>query len=185
MSMIGVSAAFAAPITVNCGTVQVFSGGVGSATVTCGALDAGAGFKLVNLFLTESSDSGLILSLGTGGSTTARVVYSTPTAPGTFLGTVGTYNITGSTVGGGSNAVPTSPQNTATSNFGSNTQTLGSFDVLITASLPNGGSVTQSTGRVQLTYDTMSTATVTPEPATLTLMGSALLGLGLLSRRRK
>jgi hypothetical protein len=80
---------------------------------------------------------------------------------------------------GSNGSVPVSPFNVGANLTGNQ---LG-FTVNVTSTV-TAGQPAASSGSVGITY-TETSLTSTPEPATLSLLGSALLGLGFLVRRKK
>lgn len=153
--------------------------GSGSGTLTCGALDAGTGFVIGSLQLFIASDY-INGPLGTTSGTTVQVVY-TPSA---------NFGVHTEVVSGGFSSNASSTDGTPNSGGGPflaetiyvGTQTLSSFTISGLSSVTAGGPVNASTINAFLVYTASSPA---PEPATLGLMGGALLSLGFLVRRKK
>jgi hypothetical protein len=159
------------------------AGGTGTgATITCAAIDAGAGFTIGNLQMLLASDytNGPV---GTTSGTNVHVVYTPSANFGTHTEDVsGGFSSNASATDGVNNSGP-APWLAQTILVG--TQTLASFTVADVFSVTAGGPVASATANVFLTYTPQQISTGTPEPATLGLMGCALLGLGFLARRKK
>lgn len=171
--------------TVTCGAsptnVPGATTGVGGIDLVCGAIDAGAGFLIGNLQLLVFGD----WSNGQSASNTVHEVYTpstlflTHTIDLTGGFTSGTASYDG---GAGYVGANNGPFNPAVETVFINSETLGSITVNGTSAITLGGPINNSTLNVELVYTATSPS---PEPATLGLMGGSLLGLGLLTRRKK
>ena len=171
----------AATITLNCDLTgpgsfpTQFSGGVGNGSVTCpGATQALAGLGATSLnsailkyFVdyTFGGASNTVQGVFTAPNTVNWAVSSTVTSSGGFSSTT-------------SNPSPLPATNLATNatlvNLASN------FNVGLAVTVPQGSVGTSSVG-VQIMYDYNTPA---PEPATISLIGLSLVGLGVIARRR-
>ena len=152
------------------------SGGDIAGAISCPSIDAGLGNIVTQWGIGATSDY-------TGGpydTTSGTTVSMTYTVVGGLNDGVSQLL----QVSGGNNSntfVPSTPfalgplQNPGT-------QIVSGFTVTINSALTEGGPVGSSTGQVVVAYET---GPATPEPATLGLMGSALLGLGFFGRRKK
>ncbi len=151
-----------------------------TAVFSCPGLDAGSGFNLTNVQLLGTGDyDGGPLGVTSGISITE--VFNLSSGP--FFGAADvSLTVTG---GASSNAtsIPVPFQVGSTLNPG--VETLAGFSVNL-SSIVNSGTVAETSAQMVLSFDiTPTTTSGTPEPATLGLMGSSLIGLGLLTRRRK
>lgn len=161
-------------------TAKVDQGGtlVSTPVFSCPSLDAGSGNLLSNVVLlgTGDYDGG---PFGTITGTSVTEVFGVTTGPFALAAT--SLTVTG---GNSSNAtsIPVPFQLGSTLNPG--TQTLAAFTVNL-SSFVNSGTVAESSAQIALFYTTTSIVGPAPEPATLGLMGGALLGLGFLARRKK
>jgi PEP-CTERM motif len=141
------------------------SGGNIAGAIACPSIDAGAGNIVTSWGISATGDY-------TGGP------FDTSTGT--------TVNMTYSVVGGLNSGVsqlfvPSTPFTLGpVQNPG--TQTVSAFGVTINSLVTAGGPVGSSTGQVVINYET---GPATPEPATLGLMGTALLGLSFFGRRKK
>jgi len=155
--------------------------GVGSASLTCAGIDAGPGFIIGNLQLLLASDY-INGPIGTTSGTSVQVIYTPSANFGAHTEVVsGGFSSSGSTTDGNPN-VGGGPFLAET--IFVNAQTLSSFTIGEVSSVTAGGPVNASTVNAFLVYTATATGSV-PEPATLGLMGSALVGLGFLARRKK
>jgi hypothetical protein len=169
--------------TITCTTSPTqIAGGVGTATLNCPSIDAGAGFTIGNLQLLLASDY-INGPISTTSGTTVSILYSASANFANHTEAVsGGFSSSGSTTDGNPN-VGGGPFLAETINVG--TQTLAGFTLTETSSVMSGGPVNASTINAFLVYTPTAIQSGTPEPATLGLMGSALLGLGFLARRKK
>lgn len=159
----------------------VIAGGTLSSTpvFNCGPIDAGAGNLLTNVFLQGASgfDGG---PFGTTSGTTVVEVFNSD-SPFNNGNNPLTETMNGGNVSNSWNpGIPFQLGNT----LNPGTQTLAGFQVSLSSAVTAGGPVGSSTAQMVLNY-TSTPIQGTPEPATLGLMGSALLGLGFLVRRKK
>lgn len=160
-----------------------FANGNGTAipAFSCPTISAGAGNVFTSFALVASSD---YTAQGIGG-------------PVGTVNVVMTFTAIGGPVGGSTNSQTTAGDDT----LGSNTHTPPT-PITIGSTIPGGTSTaaftvnaasvsngqvdpSASSGSVAIVYTVGPVTTTTPEPTTLGLMGSALLGLGLLARRKK
>jgi len=167
----------ATPITTNCVLFPVtFAGGVGTTTVSCPGIAAQPPGTILNsVLLTESSD----YQFGSSGTNTVKVDF-TPTGPAgvTWSPATASATSTGTTSSGAPGAASQSVTAGLTlANFAS------AFGVSLTSSVITG-TVATSSGGVVVTYD-VTPPTGVPEPTGMMLIGSGLLGLGLISFRKK
>ena len=163
----------AAVLSGNCNTVNNISTTATNTFAGCTALSADAGFFLSNITVTGIgtwSDS------SNGGATQHAFSYAfalvAPLASVTATSATGT--VSGNAVANGSNA----------GNFGL-TNTPGGT---ITVNPINGTAFPFSSDTATLSYTATQSANPvqgTPEPTTLSLMGSALVALGVLARRKQ
>ena len=162
--------------------VSIANGNGTGTTITCDAIDAGAGFTIGNLQLLLASDynNGPV---GSNSGTEVDVVYTPSANFGSHTEELfGGFSSQSSDTDGTPNVGP-APWLAETIVVG--TQTLASFTIGDVSSVVSGGPVASSTANVFLQYTPTAITSGTPEPATLGLMGSALLGLGFLARRKK
>ena len=160
----------AAVLTGNCNTVNNISTTASNTFAGCTALSADAGFFLSSITVTGLgtwSDS------SNGGATQHAFDFNFFLAPlGSITATTATGTVSGSASASGSNP----------GNFGLTNTPGGSIQVL-----PNVGSFPAASATATLSYTATQTTnpTGTPEPTTLSLMGSALVALGMLARRKQ
>jgi len=146
---------------------------------TCGSLDVGAGNIITSESLFYTGD----YTGGTFGTTSGTSVVETLTNNGsTPFGTISqTLTISG---GNSSNSdTPTTPINLGTITPGTEAST--AFSLAIASTNPTGPSapVASSSAQVVISY-TYSSTTGTPEPVSMLLFGSGLLGLSLIGRKK-
>jgi hypothetical protein len=166
----------------NGGTSFIIDGGNGATTtdtstgvISCPAITADPGFVIDSYQVIAST--GFISSLSTPIPTSVQMLYTL--VGGSQDGVTG-----GATAdnGPGLNANPSNPISPYA--IGANLSgDQAAFSVLVSSTVLVGAPVASS-GSVGITYTEVSAAS-TPEPATFGLMGSTLLGLGFLIRRRK
>jgi hypothetical protein len=154
--------------------------GIGTATLTCAAIDAGAGFTIGSLELLLASDY-INGPIGTTSGTSVQVIYA-PSADfsnHTELVTGG-FSSSGSTTDGVTNTGG-GPFLAQTISVG--TETLASFTLFETSSVTSGGPVNASTVNAYLVYTPTSSSSA-PEPGSMMLLGSGLLAAGLIGRKK-
>jgi len=166
-----------------------------------GGAQLGAGFTLLDAFVVFQND----YSLGAGGSASATFTWtninSNLTPPTTYTDTVtGGFTSSTYTPSGASLYDPLSGNGTCSTAVGTFTNVvtggcannpsafLGASGTFIAANVSGTGSGLQSNGSVGVAayvfYDYSTPVTGTPEPATLGLCGAALIGLGVIGRKR-
>jgi opacity protein-like surface antigen len=150
-----------------------FANGVGSGSVTCPSIAPDSGFNLTSVVLTLAAD---YLNGAFTGTNDVRVTF-TPTGPGGVTWTPSSQFVD---VVGGFSSGAQGLITLVASGF-NNSSFSGGESVTVSSSIISG-SVFKSTGNVFLTYTETSQ---TPEPASMGLLGSALLSLGLLRRYKK
>jgi len=178
------------PISVVCGNVASVNGGV----------QLGAGFTLLDAFVVFQNN----YLLGAGGSATATFTWTSIDTdlapPSSYTDTVtGSFSSSTFTPSGASLYDPLSNGSCATAagtfptivsgGCASNPSAfLGAAGSFTAANVSGSGSGLQPNGSIGVAayvfYDYSTPSTGTPEPATLGLCGAALIGLGLVGRKR-
>jgi hypothetical protein len=197
--LMGASSMFGAQLNAFCAPTGTFAGGVGGPLAeTCGSfttdgggtIGTGAGTDTitgVQIFLVADYQVGL------AASNSVTVNFGAPSAGSFSAPAVDPCVVTGASssstntcgvYSGNVNAPGTTSETSGLAGAALQTFAGANFTVAVTSAM-SGGSVQQSAGDVivQYTY-TANSITTTPEPATLGLVGSVLLGIGLLSRKR-
>jgi len=151
-----------------------FAGGVGSGTVTCAGIAPDPGFSLTSVTLTLAAD---YLNGAFTGTNDVRVFF-TPTGPSGVNWTPSSQFVD---VIGGFSSGAQGLMTIVASGFNNSSFSAGE-SVTVSSSIISG-SVFSSTGNVFLTYTEAPNGV--PEPSTMGLLGSALLGIGLISRRKR
>jgi hypothetical protein len=164
----GALASAAIIVSSPCSVLQGANQGSSSASSIC-SVTADPGFFLNSITITVTSDYTGFQS----GTPTATLVYSyAQNTPG--FGAIPNGVVTTS----GTNSVPVQNSNqTVNGNFGGS----ATVQFAITNSVA-GGSVTGVSG--VMTISATETASAVPEPATMMLFGSGLIGLAVFNRRR-
>jgi hypothetical protein len=165
----------------NGGTSFTINGGSGTSTggatgiISCPSVSADPGFTINSYQVIATAD--FTASLSTPVPTTVTMLYTL--VGGGENGVTSPLATISNGPGIGSNpSVPPSPFN-----IGANlTGNQAAFTVNV-ASTVTAGSLSASSGSVGITFTEVSTSV--PEPTALGLMGSGLLGLGFLARRKK
>ena len=180
-------AASASPITTECttgGNVGGASGANGSntlsATFTCVGFTAPGGGMVTLAQLT-------MITSYTGPNNPASFTYTwsgAPNFPNEVINasSVGVDNQPTIFSGAPVNATSSTTVINATSGLGGATFNLGGFNESVTVS---GGTLSQNGSLFTRLYVTYDYTTEVPEPATLSIMGTGLIGLGILLRKRR
>ena len=153
---------------------------ISTAVFSCPGLDAGTGFNLTNVQLlgTGDYDGG---PFNTTSGTSVTEVFGVTSGPFNPASSVVLTIFGGNSSNGTNITVPFQIGSTLNPGL----EILPGFTVNL-SSIVTAGTVAESSAQVVLSYSTASTTTPgVPEPATLGLMGGALLGLGFLARRKK
>jgi hypothetical protein len=152
------------------------SGGVIANSINCPTVDAGVGNVVTSYAVLATGDytGG---PFGTTSGTVVQLIFSTTgTAP---IGAAAqTLLVSG---GNSSNATGPSTPFQLGSTITPNVETLSAFNVAISSTVLSG-TVGDSSGQVVLSYTTAPSGV--PEPQTMGLVGSALLAIGLLGRKK-
>jgi hypothetical protein len=176
-------------ISVVCGNFANVNGGV----------QLGAGYTLLDAFVVFQND----YSLGAGSSATATFTWSNIntnlSGQGSYTDTVtggfnsSTYTPSGTSVydpltGSGCSTTAFNPTSVAGGCATTPSAFLGASSTFVAANVSGTGANLQSNGSIGVAayvfYDYSTPATGTPEPATLGLCGAALIGLGVIGRKR-
>jgi hypothetical protein len=194
--LMGASSMFGSELNAFCTPTGTFAGGVGGPTSeSCGSFTTDGGGTIgnapgqdtitgISIFFVADFQIGL-----TPGLNQVEVAFANPSlyswsaSPTTCIvsGTGGNSSANSCTAFSGSvNAPGTSSSSDTDGTL--NTDAATAFTVAV-SSVVDSGAVQTSSGDVIVSYQyTLNSST--PEPATLGLVGSALLGLGLLTRKR-
>jgi hypothetical protein len=172
------------------GSGVAISGAQGPASFVCASIgvpDPTAIISQIQLFYSADYSFGSTPGINT-------VIWTYNTGSGTWSGS-NTETVTGGFTSSSNNPGESAgaldpPYNGAvvgagqidTTDLGVGTNTFLGVNVLAPVSITGGVISTTGALYAQITYSTPSAA---PEPATLSLMGSALVGLGFLARRKK
>jgi hypothetical protein len=161
-----------------CGSSLTFSRGVGSAqTISCpGFTNSFGATDLIGATLELYAD----YQGGTPNQTNEVLLAFTIANPGTVTWTNGSQNIDVLGQYSSSTTLPSTLPVPDLATAGVNFADFASPFTLSVASSVQQGAVDASTATVFVTY----TYATTPEPATMTLFGSALLGIGFFARKR-
>ncbi len=194
----GASSMFGAQLNAFCTPAGTFTGGasVSPLSETCGSFGTIGGGTIGSGIGQDTINSIEIFfvadfATGFGPSNAVSVLYGAPSAGSFSVPGVDPCVVTGA---GGSSANTCGVYSTNVNAPGTTSETSGltdgalqtfagtSFNVAVSSAVTSG-SVQTSTGDVIVEYDyTLNSAT--PEPATLGLVGGALVGLGLIARKR-
>ena len=160
-----------------------FNSGAGSTNVACPSLNSGGPTGAILLNSVTLSYVDTYQFGGNPGPNSVKITF-TPDAQGGTLG----WNLpsTALTASGGFTVTSTGSGSAtlssglALSNFASS-----GFNVGLLSQV-TGGTIGTSSAGVQVTYDyNVTAASGVPEPATISLIGFSMVGLGVASRRRK
>ena len=169
----------------------IVTGGVAGATVfTCSpGVGAGAGASDDNMVGDGFNVTGVRLAMQIAGSTTggtAGLTYSLTATASNASGLTNPTALTLSCVGDafGGCSIPVTNSIVAGFNAVGPIDVFAAFTVTVTGS---GTAPLVTTAQSSLFYEVTASAPQTgvPEPSTMALLGSALVGLGLISRRKK
>ena len=155
------------------------TGGTASTTaISCPGLDAGAGNIITNFqLLGQGGYTG-----GPFGTTSGTQTTETFTAlSGAFSGA----SVAQTATGGADPTVfvPTNPFQIG-STVSPGTQTTAGFFVSILSAVTQGGPVAASSGQVVLSFTATPVTTGVPEPVSMLLLGSGLLAVSLIGRKK-
>ena len=171
---LGVSAS-AATITVNCTPFPIqFGGGSGSGPISCPGFSAAGTLAGASLTLYADYTFG-------GSSNDIQLTFSVGAPAGvTWNQSSVVIDVTGGFSSSGSS--PAVPYADAATAGVSNAAFASAFNVGVSSTVVSGSAGTSS-GGAQVTY-TYNVISATPEPGTIALLGSGLIGLALAGRRR-
>ena len=194
-SLATVPSVFGSTIFAFCGgTPAQFAGGSGSGSVNCQSLSAlgvtGVTVNAVDLYYLADWQFGM------APSNTVMITFAP--AAGTWVPPSTLCTITGNgssaTQACTPNGLPTNGTALNATSYalagdvssGSSASAIASSGTLvsISSSVASGSAVATSSGGAIIGYDYTVPSTGAPEPATLALVGSALLGLGVIGRKR-
>jgi PEP-CTERM motif len=169
--------ASAGTVTSNCSLfpVQFPNGNTNTPqTVSCPGLNVGAAASGLN---SVTLNYFVDYQFGSTGTNTVSVTFT----PATFGGTTWTTPITTVTSTGGQSSAGIQTGSAAASGGLTLANFASAFNVSIGSSVAPG-TVATSSGAVSVTYNYKDAA---PEPATISLIGISLIGLGFAARRRR
>jgi len=176
-ALINTVGAFAAAVTLNCTLFPVtFTNGIGGPTiVSCGAFSGGLG-TLSSVSVTLLAD----YQFGNGGAQDVAVTFGTTNPAGvTWAANTTTLHVTG---GDSSGAQPTA--NVACTVGCTPANFAAAFNVVVSSAIASGTGVATSSGAVRVVYSYDPVTPTTPEPISMLLFGSGLLGVYILGRKK-
>jgi hypothetical protein len=179
---------FGSTILSACGPTINYANGSGTGTATCGPgpdLTGDTGITIEVIYMADYSAGNFATT------NTAQVVFTPQNLDGGWSPASMTCTATGTfnSATDSCNNPPPAPtvQGNFSSALGTQAQLIAlagsSFTVSETATLVQG-TVSNSTGTVFVQYDYSAPTTGAPEPTTMALVGSALIGLGIIGRKR-
>jgi hypothetical protein len=170
--------AFASSYTVNCTPFPLtFNGGVGSGTVSCPGFSSVGIQSLDTVSLNFFAD----YQFGTTGANDIKVTFAVGNPAGVgWSVTSQNIDVTGGLSSSGTNpGIPVADSAVSGVNFA---DFANAFNVGISSAIMAGGAATSS-GAVSITYSYTPIPTGTPEPVSMLLLGSGLVGVAVLGRK--